>query len=155
MSVKIQINSLEALERLIGGDSSIELDIRNSIVQEFTRKHLKALANEEVVKNTGKAISEEIMNEFFTKSGTNSWNTYYVLNEKGKDVLKSTVEREFSNMIRDIVKENLNIDKTRAEIDELLKKQSFYISAELTNSNLEDRLNSMVNTKLKEKLGIK
>jgi hypothetical protein len=38
MSVKIQINSLEALERLIGNDNNLEIDIRNSIVQNFTKK---------------------------------------------------------------------------------------------------------------------
>ncbi len=40
----IQINSLEALERLIGGDSQVEIDVRNNIVQAFAEKHLKALA---------------------------------------------------------------------------------------------------------------
>lgn len=38
--MKIQINSLEALERLIGGDTELEIDIRNSIVHKFTQKHL-------------------------------------------------------------------------------------------------------------------
>ena len=41
--MKIQINSLEALERLIGGDTQVEIEIRNSIVQEFTKKYLKSL----------------------------------------------------------------------------------------------------------------
>ena len=44
--VKIQINSLEALERLIGGDTQLEIDLRNSIVQEFSKKYLKAVAAE-------------------------------------------------------------------------------------------------------------
>ena len=42
--MKIQINSLDALERLIGGDSEVEIEIRNSIVQEFTKKYLKSVA---------------------------------------------------------------------------------------------------------------
>ena len=41
MSTKIQINSLEALERLIGGDTELEIEVRNSIVQEFAKKYLK------------------------------------------------------------------------------------------------------------------
>lgn len=40
----IQINSLEALERLIGGSTQAEIDIRNAVVQSFTEKHLKAIA---------------------------------------------------------------------------------------------------------------
>lgn len=46
---KIQINSLEALERLIGGDSELEFEIRNNVAQDFAKKHLKAVALNEVV----------------------------------------------------------------------------------------------------------
>jgi hypothetical protein len=36
---------LEALERLIGGDSEVEVESRNSVVQKFAETHLKAIAN--------------------------------------------------------------------------------------------------------------
>lgn len=49
MSTKIQINSLEALERLIGGDTELEIEVRNSIVQEFAKKYLKGIINEELM----------------------------------------------------------------------------------------------------------
>ena len=42
--MKIQINSLEAVERLIGGDTEVEIEVRNSVVQEFAKKHLKAVS---------------------------------------------------------------------------------------------------------------
>jgi FKBP-type peptidyl-prolyl cis-trans isomerase (trigger factor) len=42
--------TLPALERLIGGDTEIELALRKQIVQEFATRHLKAVVNEEVVK---------------------------------------------------------------------------------------------------------
>ena len=45
MSTKIQINSLDALERLIGGDTELEIEVRNSVIQKFAEKHLKPLAN--------------------------------------------------------------------------------------------------------------
>lgn len=41
-SVTIQINSLEALERLIGGDAALEVDLRKSVVHAFIRKHCSA-----------------------------------------------------------------------------------------------------------------
>lgn len=44
--VKVQINSLEAIERLIGGDSAIEIEIRNNVVDKFEKKYLKGLATE-------------------------------------------------------------------------------------------------------------
>jgi len=65
MSIKIQINSLEALERLIGGDNELELQIRTSIVHEFTNKHLKSLATSKLMKDTENAIMNEIENQFF------------------------------------------------------------------------------------------
>lgn len=48
----IQINSLEALERLIGGSSELEMDIRNNVVARFAEKHLRPLAES----NTAKAV---------------------------------------------------------------------------------------------------
>ena len=40
--VVLQINSIDVIERLIGGDSEVEVDIRNNVVQRFAEKHLKA-----------------------------------------------------------------------------------------------------------------
>lgn len=51
MSVKLQINSLEALERLLGGDSELEIEMRKSIAYDFTTKYLKTLANDPAVQN--------------------------------------------------------------------------------------------------------
>ena len=42
--IVLQINSLKALERLIGGDSELEIGVRNSIVQEFSKKHFIILS---------------------------------------------------------------------------------------------------------------
>lgn len=39
--------TLPALERLIGGDSAVELALRQQVVDEFCRKNLKALFNDE------------------------------------------------------------------------------------------------------------
>jgi hypothetical protein len=65
MSVKIQINSLEALERLIGNDNELEIQIRGSIVQEFTKKHLRSLATTELVEGAKKSIAYLVKTEFF------------------------------------------------------------------------------------------
>ncbi len=41
----LQINSLEALERLIGGDTEMELSIRQNIADAFAEKYLKSIVN--------------------------------------------------------------------------------------------------------------
>lgn len=72
MSVKIQINSLDALERLIGGDTEMEIDIRGTIVQEFAKKHLKGVADEAFIKNEADAIKEFVRTNMFSKVGYNT-----------------------------------------------------------------------------------
>ena len=41
--MRLELN-LPALERLIGGDTELELHLRQQIVQEFAKRHLKAVA---------------------------------------------------------------------------------------------------------------
>jgi hypothetical protein len=52
--MKIQLDT-KALERLIGGESEIEVELRNSVVQEFAKKHLKPLVNSSTL---GKVMEE-------------------------------------------------------------------------------------------------
>jgi hypothetical protein len=59
-TITIQINSREALERLIGNDNAVEIDIRNSVVQKFAERHLKPLANCEPITSTLKKIKDSI-----------------------------------------------------------------------------------------------
>lgn len=42
MGTKIQINSLAALERLIGGDTELEIELRKSVAMELVKKHIVA-----------------------------------------------------------------------------------------------------------------
>lgn len=67
MSTKIQINSLEALERLIGNDNELEIQVRNNIVQEFAKKHLKAIANETTFQNEITTFKRKLQEEFDKK----------------------------------------------------------------------------------------
>lgn len=42
--------TLPALERLLGGDTEVEAHLRQQIVEEFAKKHLKAILNDETWK---------------------------------------------------------------------------------------------------------
>jgi hypothetical protein len=55
----VQMN-LPALERLIGGDSTIEVQLRQQIVQEFAKKHLKPMLQDPIVKKLLLQIDSEI-----------------------------------------------------------------------------------------------
>ena len=52
--------TLPALERLLGGDTEIEIHLRQQIVEEFARKHLKALANDSTWKGVHKIWETEV-----------------------------------------------------------------------------------------------
>lgn len=152
--VKIQINSLEALERLIGGDSQLEFDIRASVVQKFTEKHLKSIAGMHTMKNTAEAIKKEIEDQYFKVSSGYGPKTY-TLNDKAREALKLNIDSAFTDTIRNELGLTLNVQDVRNKIESLLKTQADYIAAELTNITLSQRLEKMVDAKIKERLGLK
>ena len=157
MAIKIQINSLEALERLIGGDTEIELEMRNSIVMEFTQKHLKAIANEGFVKEVGLALEKEMKNQFLVYvKDSSSYNTSIpMLNDAVKAELRKGTTNYLKDLIKEIAHEELKIDWVRGDIAKALDASTTNILKELEPALLERRLNALVDQKIKEKLGLK
>ena len=154
--MKIQINSLEALERLIGGDTELEIDIRHSVVDAFTKKHLRAIANEEHVRRMSSAISVELNDKFaeYTKSPNVYISYEWKLKPEIKTLIEAQIKYKTENIINELISESLDIEKTREHITERLQKQSAWIEEELTNIVLEKRLDRLVEIKIKEKLGL-
>ena len=150
MSTKIQINSLEALERLIGNDNELEIQVRNSVVQEFSRKYLKNLAEEEFLKKEAIAIREWSTNQFFTKTRENYKDIYQFkpeVLEKIKSDISYSINIQFAEIISNLIKKEDIANKLEAKLNEA----SDFIVNELTNPIIEQKLNRMVNEKLKEK----
>ena len=104
--MKLQINSLAALERLIGGDTEVELEIRNSIVQEFAKKHLKAIVNEGSIQKVAHALDEMLSSQaeaiITAKFGTLShqyWNGKFVLNDTCMAALNDAADSAFRSYL--------------------------------------------------------
>lgn len=57
--------TVPALERLIGGDTEVEVELRKSIVQEFAKRHLTAVAKEVYsdIEATKALIKEHVLRE--------------------------------------------------------------------------------------------
>lgn len=139
--MKIQINSLAALERLIGGDTEVEIAIRGNIVQEFAKKHLKAVANSATINSNLLQYREEL-----------------------KRVLESAVAQNIGEFktewgqvklvrLRSEIQEQLNsavATANRALVQETVDKK-------LTEIDLDKRVNAAVNTQVEEriKLGVR
>lgn len=153
--VKIQINSLEALERLIGGQTEMELQIKGAVVQEFTKKHLKALATDSLMKNTASAIINEIETTFFT-SVKGSWgDTKKVFKESALKELNQHLEykakEQLYNLVQEVIRKTASVDVITKEVE----KQAKWITEELSKKILQERIDKLVDLKIKEKLGIK
>jgi hypothetical protein len=154
MSVKIQINSLEALERLIGGDTQLEIDIRQSIVQEFSKKYLKNVATEEVVRNAKHATQKDVEDTFFDIV-RNGYRNDLVLKPEIREKLMGDLRSSVNTALRQLIEEVIEEVKVKEKIKEKLELAAKWVIDDLSKETLEKRLNIMVDNKLKEKLGLK
>lgn len=106
MSTKIQINSLAALERLIGGESETEIEIRNSIVQEFTRKHLRAIADEKLPVYVN-ALMKEVTQEAHAALGLPVGGQMGLLSSEVRLKIRETVRQELNTYLAAVADETI------------------------------------------------
>lgn len=142
--MKIQINSLQALERLIGGDNEIEIEIRNSVVQDFASKHLKSVADSDGFKKRINDISDGIIREAIQKNVITAGLNNRIVNALNESV--ATVERE--------VKDESLAKKVQERVDSTINKAVRKIEDEISTAILTKRIDKMVDEKIKQKLGI-
>ena len=121
--VTIQINSQAALERLIGGDSQLAIEARNSIIQNFTQKHLKSLVNLEVVQNEANKLRKDFAVLVNEKIGaeigvikTDGYQKVFqsALRPEIQEFLNKTIESKVYDLIKKSVEEkvaSMNIEK--------------------------------------------
>lgn len=132
--IKIQINSLEALERLLGGSTDMEIELRQAIAVEFTKKHLKPLATSDAVQLIATELREQvgaIRDEVRKKISTllaeeiatiqrDCWGRVDSVN------LKPEVKAQIQSLVRsstyDIIREQ--VDLLRPEFMEIAEKQA-------------------------------
>ena len=147
MSTKIQLDH-SALKSIIGGDSAIELELRNAVVQEFAKKHLKAVANGDEMKKTLATLARIIEQEFvhrceaevatFRRSyGDNLENVKlnseieHKLDVKVRSVVEKIVEEAFAKALKtwanDDVIERMVTSRfeywTKDRVDRLIRKR--------------------------------
>lgn len=154
MGIKIQINSVDALERLIGNDNDVEIELRGSIVQEFTKRHLKSLVDDGMLYKASAAIQGEIEKEFFTSEKI-GYNNRLVFKANVLDDFKEKIKSYSATILRETFDEMLGITLTKELIEERLNIAADDIIGRLSDENLSKRLDRMVDQRLKERLGLK
>lgn len=153
MTIKIQINSLEALERLIGNDNELEIDIRQNVVDAFTKKHLKTIANDELMIRAKNAVTNTISEEFMDK---------VIFNHRPTDVFKKDIVDDFKRRLRteanmtliDIVDEVIESTKAYERVKETVESAVLNITDKIIYASSEANINRLVDKKLKERLGL-
>lgn len=136
--VKLQINSLAALERLIGGDSDLELEMRNSIVQEFSKKYLKGVA-ERICGNIESVARQEctkVAQNFLGKSGWNGYNYSFQLTSDAKEAIQYQVDLEIAGLVQEMV--------NKKDIEKIVQKE--------VDRRIDAQVKELVNQEVKEKL---
>ncbi len=163
MSVKIQINSLEALERMIGGDNEIEIQVRSSIVQEFAKKHLKAVAQNiqsSEICAVKDAIRKEVQDQMRDSNGVLQvrYNNIAELTPQKKAEIKELVLKQMQTEFDLLVSADgvaFNMYKlTNDKLEKALNDAVSRIENKITDAVLTGRIEKMVDAKLKERLGL-
>lgn len=110
--MQIQINNLAALERLIGGDSQLEFDIRNNIVQAFANKHLKPLVNDikfdamlKKVQESGQQEAKKVIEEKLGSFKTQNYREYFALNDNIKTAIRQSAQEKIMEQVKEAVEE--------------------------------------------------
>jgi hypothetical protein len=154
--MKLQINSLEALERLIGGDTEVELEIRNNIVQAFAKKHLKAIVNEGSIQHVAHALDKNLSSQaeaiITAKFGTLTgqyWNGKFVLNDTCKAALNNAADSAFRSHLMNVLADS---EKKMSEryseqyISDMINRTVDAEVAKRIQLGVEARLNAIKNS---------
>jgi hypothetical protein len=144
---KIQINSVAAIERLIGGDSEVELELRRSIVVEFSKRYLKEVvadpairkATNDILVGVQKSMAEQIA---VVKT---DWR-----GQIEKVTFPEEVQAEIKKQTRKALDSLLN-EHLLAIRDEILKefreKAEFHVSKAIATAMLDVRKDTLARVK--------
>ena len=147
--MKIQINSLAALERLIGEDKEMEIAVKDSIINTFAKNYLKSVAHSEILNALKKAVLNEI--ELDLSSVVERVSNWAGGTFKAKPALKEAVDKATKEALDEMVKDAVN--ETMASVEKEVKQRVGYaldcICAKVTEVNIDrlvrERLAKMLN----------
>ena len=151
-NLTIQINNLSALERLIGGNSEVEIEVRNSVIQKFAEKHLKAMANCEPVTSTLKTIKESILGyvkqKVDTEIATFKKDYYNNITEvKLNPAIHAELDRQIRSKMDTFVFETIQASVKKwsdeMKIDERIEKRVAYFTDEYIRDEVKKRIEKL------------
>lgn len=153
--MKIQINSLAALERLIGNDKEMEITVKSSIINEFAKSYIKSVANSEIADTIKREVIEEIKKSdyfgLFVKDRGNHWSTRYLLSDNAKELIKTQVRKEVEYLISETISPIR--EEIAGEIRSRLDLMSLSVSQCIREEVQKETIDKLVQKRLKDLLG--
>lgn len=125
--VKIQINSLAALERLIGGDSQLEFEIRNSVADNFASKYFKSVVDVKLRKALDDKVTKEVKEHFKNPL----WPSEVRLSGKGKEAIDDYVKDLVKKGVIAQVKDSFIIEEVNKATRDLVDNFKDQISSKV------------------------
>ncbi|GAB3753919.1 hypothetical protein [Spirosoma pomorum] len=157
-ALTLQINSLEALERLIGGDTEMEIDIRRSVVDAFSDKYIKPVAIQRmdgIVSSLIAPAKTELQKEigkYFTTKSVGGWGgqSTLVLADSHKNIF---VEKA-KELIDDATKSAIDqaVSEAKTVINERVNKAIKDIQTHIDWATGEERFQHLVNEVAQKKV---
>ncbi len=155
MSEKLRLTlTTAAVERLIGGDTEVEMDLRQAIVAEFTRRHLGPLLNspefQKVVTAYNETIQAEAAKAFGELKRDKSWGPFrYELAPEVQEAIRAAsldaIKDELAKVREEVRAEVL---KVREAAQERIKAQMDAVVATIRH-DLYAAVNKVINDELR------
>ena len=149
--MKLTLDS-QALERLLGGDTEIEVVLRTDVANQFADKHLKSLVSSQLISMSKKKVEDMVRSEITGMSA--GWNINSI-SQKYQDLILFTLNSSLKGLIEAEVKRVLDSGHYKAIVDEFVKRESNRIAQEWTGGDIEKRIQAAADDKIKERLGFK
>lgn len=144
--MKIQINSKEALERLIGDDKEMEIAIKNAVINQFAKQYLKSVANDEIIRELEAAVLVEV--DTAIKRHVERTPAYGMSRFKASPELKEAIQNATKEALRELVKEA--IEERMSDVEKEVKELLGYKLDIICNKVSERNIDRLVQSKLRK-----
>ncbi|WP_289739325.1 hypothetical protein [Paramuribaculum intestinale] len=148
--MKIQINSKEAHERLIGDDKEMEIAIKNAVINQFAKQYLKSVANDGILQELKAAVLAEVEAE--VARHVERIPAYGMSRFKARPELKEAVQDTTKEALRELVKEAIEerMSDVEGEIKQLLGYKLDIICDKVSERNIDRLVQSKLRKLIEE-----
>lgn len=148
--MKVQINSLQALQRLIDEDEELKLQIKASVLNSLAKNALKATLNGEIAQAAREAAKDELLKSdmigAYIKASINGSFPRYMPTDAFKQVIHSEVRSAFRELVKGEIAELES--EAKQMVDSAIREVFGNICTRVSEANIDrlvrDKLKKMI-----------